>query len=158
MAKRCLRFSLSNAALLTNNITNYSALLREQQTPIILKTTITLGYDVPWKLIYDTLIAAATDYVLKEPPPHIWQTSLDDFYVSYQLRAYTTHPEVLEAIYSDLHQNLQDYCNQAGIEIMSPHYGAMRDGNQTTNSCPLLTRSLSGSALEYLLSPTACCQ
>jgi small-conductance mechanosensitive channel len=126
--------SIPNAALLTNNITNYSALLREQQTPIILKTTLTLGYDVPWKLVYDTLIAAAaaTDYILKEPQPHVWQTSLDDFYVSYQLRAYTTHPEMLEAIYSDLHQNLQDYCNQAGIEIMSPHYGAMRDGNQTT--------------------------
>lgn len=35
-------------------------------------------------------------------------------------------------IYSELHQNLQDHCNRAGIEILSPHYGALRDGNQST--------------------------
>ena len=28
-------------------------------------------------------------------------------------------------------QNIQDYFNEAGIEIMSPHYMAMRDGNET---------------------------
>ena len=126
--------SVPNASLLNSNIVNYSALIREQQTPIVLKTTITLGYDVPWKLVHKTLIAAAnaTSYILKEPAPHVWQTSLDDFYVSYQLRACTIHPEVLDATYSELHQNLQDHCNQAGIEILSPHYGAMRDGNQST--------------------------
>jgi small-conductance mechanosensitive channel len=129
-----LLVSIPNAALLTSNIANYSALIREQHTPIVLKTTITLGYDVPWKLVYDTMITAAeaTAYILKEPRPCVWQTSLDDFYVSYQLRAYTTHPDVLGEIYSELHQNLQDYCNRANIEIMSPHYGAMRDGNQST--------------------------
>jgi hypothetical protein len=35
-------------------------------------------------------------------------------------------------IYSDLHQNIQDGFNKAGVEIMSPHYGAHRDGNQST--------------------------
>ncbi|MFQ4138563.1 mechanosensitive ion channel domain-containing protein [Nodosilinea sp. PGN35] len=126
--------SIPNAVLLTSNIANYSALIRERQTPIVVTTTITLGYDAPWKLVYDTMIAAAeaTSYLLKEPRPCVWQTSLDDFYVSYQLRAATLHPEVLGEICSELHQNLQDYCNQAGIEIMSPHYGAMRDGNQST--------------------------
>jgi hypothetical protein len=34
-------------------------------------------------------------------------------------------------IYSELHQNIQDRFNEAGVEIMSPHYAAMRDGNQT---------------------------
>ena len=126
--------SIPNAALLTGNIVNYTALVREQKIPIVIKTTVTLGYDVPWKLVYDTLIAAAeaTADILSDPQPHVWQTSLDDFYVSYQLRAYTTHPDLLEVIYSNLHQNLQDHCNQAGIEIMSPHYGALRDGNQIT--------------------------
>ena len=32
-------------------------------------------------------------------------------------------------IYSDLHQNIQDRFNAEGIEIMSPHYMAVRDGN-----------------------------
>jgi len=60
------------------------------------------------------------------------QTSLDDFYVSYQLNAYTRDANAQANIYSALHQNIQDCCNEMGIEIMSPHYGAFRDGNQTT--------------------------
>jgi hypothetical protein len=35
-------------------------------------------------------------------------------------------------IYSELHQNIQDKCNAVGIEIMSPHYKDLRDGNHTT--------------------------
>jgi small-conductance mechanosensitive channel len=126
--------SIPNTALLTGKILNYTALIRESEIPLIVTTTVTLGYDAPWKLVHETLIAAANanSYILSDPPPFIWQTSLDDFYVSYQLRAYTTYPEALGEIYSELHQNVQDFCNKAGIEILSPHYGAMRDGNHTT--------------------------
>ena len=56
------------------------------------------------------------------------RTSLDDFYVSYQLNAYTRQA----AIYSRIHQHIQDQFNAAGVEIMSPHYRAARDGNQCT--------------------------
>ena len=28
-----------------------------------------------------------------------------------------------------LHQNIQDRCNEAGIEILSPHFRGLRDGN-----------------------------
>ena len=31
-----------------------------------------------------------------------------------------------------MHKNIQDVCNERGIEIMSPHYNAVRDGNQTS--------------------------
>jgi small-conductance mechanosensitive channel len=62
----------------------------------------------------------------------VLQTSLDDFYVSYQINAYTKEANKQAAIYSHLHQNIQDVCNERGIEIMSPHYNAMRDGNTTT--------------------------
>ena len=60
------------------------------------------------------------------------QKSLDDFYVSYELNAYTKRPGIMARIYSELHQNIQDRCNENGIEILSPHYSAIRDGNQTT--------------------------
>lgn len=132
--------SVPNTALLTGKILNYTALLREQNTPLIVKTTITLGYDVPWTLVHETMMAAAiaTPHILAEPAPYVWQTSLDDFYVSYQLRAFTANPNELDHIYSALHQNLQDYCNQAGIEILSPHYGAMRDGSHSTIPAPYL--------------------
>ncbi len=58
------------------------------------------------------------------------QTSLDDFYVSYELNAYTDKPRMMAKIYSDLHQNIQDMFNEAGVEIMSPHFSAVRDGHQ----------------------------
>ena len=35
-------------------------------------------------------------------------------------------------IYAELHQNIQDQFNQAGVEIMSPYYSQIRDGNRTT--------------------------
>ena len=60
------------------------------------------------------------------------QTALNDFYVGYELNAYTVHPKNMQNIYSALHQNIQDKFNEAGVEINSPHYAALRDGNRTT--------------------------
>jgi small-conductance mechanosensitive channel len=126
--------TIPNAALQSKTIINHSAIIRDLKSPLIIHTTLTLGYDSPWRQIHQVLVEAAkaTPNILQEPPPFVLQTSLDDFYVSYQLRAYINQPEHILQIYSDLLQNLQDHCNAAGIEIMSPHYAAMRDGNQTT--------------------------
>ena len=44
-------------------------------------------------------------------------------------------------IYSELHQNIQDKFNEGGIEINSPHYAAVRDGNATTIPAPYLPES-----------------
>jgi small-conductance mechanosensitive channel len=38
----------------------------------------------------------------------------------------------MQNIYSKLHQNIQDKFNEAGVEINSPHYTSLRDGNRTT--------------------------
>ena len=38
----------------------------------------------------------------------------------------------MAAIYSQLHQNIQDRFNREGVEIMSPTYLATRDGNPST--------------------------
>ncbi len=35
----------------------------------------------------------------------------------------------MASIYSELHQHIQDKFNEAGVEIMSPHFSALRDGN-----------------------------
>ena len=85
-------------------------------------------------LIHETLIKAAqaTPGILAEPRPFVFQTSLDDFYVSYEINAYTRSPLLMANIYSGLHQSIQDKCNQAGIEILSPHYSSLRDGNMST--------------------------
>ncbi|MFQ4145261.1 mechanosensitive ion channel family protein [Chlorogloeopsis sp. ULAP02] len=126
--------SIPNSTLLSSNIINYNTLLKDQQTPIIIHTTVSLGYDTPWRTAHETLIAAAvaTTDILSQPPPFVWQTALNDFYISYELKAHINQPTKLESIYSELHQNIQDKCNEANIEICSPHYSAIRDGNQTT--------------------------
>ncbi|MGD1940962.1 MAG: mechanosensitive ion channel family protein [Leptolyngbyaceae cyanobacterium] len=124
--------TIPNFMVLSSHIVNYSASIAETQEPLIVHTTITLGYDVPWRQVHEVLIKAAsqTDKILQTPEPFVLQTSLDDFYVSYELNAYTDHPKSMSQIFSELHQNLQDACNENGIEILSPHYGAMRDGNE----------------------------
>jgi small-conductance mechanosensitive channel len=124
--------SIPNSTVMNSHTINYSSDTVEKG--LILHTTITLGYDVPWKLIHETLKQAAdrTPLLLKTPIPFVLQTSLDDFYVSYQLNAYTKDANKQSIIYSDLHQNIQDCCNEAGIEVLSPHYRATRDGNMST--------------------------
>ena len=122
--------AIPNAMVLNSHIINFSSAAKEQG--LILHTTATIGYDAPWRQVHQLMIdaALATENILKDPKPFVFQTSLDDFYVSYQLNAYTDQPSVIARTYSDLHQNIQDKFNEAGVEILSPHYGALRDGNQ----------------------------
>jgi small-conductance mechanosensitive channel len=126
--------TIPNSLLIANKVINYSAALRDHNTPLLLHTSVTLGYDAPWRKVYQAFIDAAlsTSYILEDPAPFVLQTSLNDFYVTYELKAYTNQPAMMPKIYSELHENIQDKCNEAGIEIMSPHYSAIRDGNQTT--------------------------
>ncbi|EJG02941.1 mechanosensitive ion channel family protein [Flavobacterium sp. F52] len=126
--------TIPNATVLSSTSTNYSANTNQATNGLLIHTTVTIGYDVPWKDIHAALIDAAlkTEMTEKEPAPFVLQTSLDDFYVSYQINVYTKEPTKQPRIYSSLHQNIQDSFNAAGIEIMSPHYNALRDGNTTT--------------------------
>ncbi|CAM3041056.1 mechanosensitive ion channel family protein [Flavobacterium frigoris] len=124
--------SIPNSTVMSSHTINYSSDAPEKG--LIIHSTVTIGYDVPWKDMHQALIDAAlkTALILQEPKPFVLQTSLDDFYVSYEINAYIKEPNKQAVIYSDLHQNIQDVCNERGIEIMSPHYRAARDGNRTT--------------------------
>lgn len=124
--------TVPNAMVLGSHITNFSS--SAQSYGLILHTTVTIGYDAPWRQVHELLISAAlaTENILELPAPFVLQTSLDDFYVSYQINAYTDKPSVMARTYSELHQNIQEKFNEAGVEIMSPHYSSLRDGNMTT--------------------------
>jgi small-conductance mechanosensitive channel len=112
-------------------VVNYSAQARERG--VIFYTRVTIGYSVPWRIVHDLLNNAAlsTKDILSDPKPFVLQHSLDDFYVSYELNSFTAHPENMQNIYSQLHENIQDKFHEAGIEINSPHYAAIRDGSRT---------------------------
>ncbi|MGK9367494.1 mechanosensitive ion channel family protein [Melioribacter sp. Ez-97] len=124
--------TIPNSMVLGSHIINFSS--SSEDKGLILHTTVTIGYDVPWKQVHELLISAAaeTEHIKKEPRPFVLQTSLDDFYVSYELNAYTDKPQMMQKIYSELHSKIQDKFNEAGVEILSPHYSAIRDGNQVT--------------------------
>jgi small-conductance mechanosensitive channel len=122
--------TIPNALVLGNHIINFSAVAQTQK--LILHTKVTIGYNAPWRKVHDLLITAgrATRFVLSDPPPFVLQTSLDDYFVSYELNVYTEEPNRMAGILAELHQNIQDQFNEAGLEIMSPQYTAVRDGNQ----------------------------
>ena len=75
------------------------------------------------------LFEGGTSKILQDPASFVLQTSLDDWYVSYEINAYTKEPERMAVIYSNLYQNIQEKFDDLGVEIMSPHYYSMRDGN-----------------------------
>jgi small-conductance mechanosensitive channel len=123
--------TIPNGTVLSSHVVNYSTL---SDPGLILHTSVTIGYDAPWQRVHELLTEAArrTEHILAEPAPFVLQTSLDDFYVSYELNAYTDQPQLMAATYSLIHQNIQETFNAGGVEIMSPHYSALRDGNETT--------------------------
>lgn len=121
--------TVPNSTILSNYSINYSTTSKD--IGLILHTTITLTYDTPWMQINELMVKAAlkTDNILQSPQPFVLQTALNDFYVSYEINVYTDVPQQMAATYSELHKNLQDVFNEAGLEIMSPHVFAVRDGN-----------------------------
>ena len=124
--------TIPNSFIMSSHTVNYSSSAREYG--LIIHSEVTIGYDAPWRQVHQLLIEAAlnTPGVIDDPRPFVLETSLSDWYPVYQINAYIREADKLAQIYSDLHQNIQDRFNEAGVEIMSPHYMAMRDGNEST--------------------------
>lgn len=124
--------TLPNSTILSGHTVNYS--INDKSPSLILHTSVTIGYNAPWRTVHKLLIDAAliTPGISNEKQPFVLQTGLDDFYVTYEINASTDYPQQMVQIYSDLHQNIQDSFSKAGVEIMSPHYKAIRNGNRST--------------------------
>lgn len=124
--------TVPNSFIMSSHTVNYSASARDYG--LIIHSEVTIGYDAPWRQVHQLLIEAAlnTPGVTDDPRPFVLETSLSDWYPVYQLNAYIKDASKMPRIYSDLHQNIQDRFNEAGVEIMSPHYFAARDGGETT--------------------------
>jgi small-conductance mechanosensitive channel len=111
-----------NSLILNSQIVNFSSLAKDKG--LILHTEVTIGYDVPWRQVEALLLLAAerTPGVLREPKPFVFQKSLGDFYITYELNGFTDSPLVMQRIYSDLHKNILDNFNEFGVQITSPNY------------------------------------
>ncbi len=118
--------TIPNSNLMTSQTTNYT--FSAHNYGVIVHTKVTIGYDMQWQQIRDLLLAAAakTSHLQKKPEPFVRITALDDFYVEYEINAYTRKSDLLGDIYSELHQNILDSFHSNGVEIMSPHIFAHR--------------------------------
>ena len=116
--------TLANSNVFTSVTRNYSR--PAHGLGYILDTTVTIGYDTPWRQVEAMLLEAArrTEGIASEPVPRVFQTSLSDFYPEYRLVCLATpeQPKPRAVALSDLHAHIQDVFNQYGVQIMSPHY------------------------------------
>lgn len=121
--------TIPNGTIMSAQTINYTHSAEEYG--LILYATVAMGYDVPWRKVHELLIEAGlkTPKVLKDPKPFVLQLALDDFYVQYQINIYTKDADSMAPIYSDLYKNVQDVFNREGIELLSPHFRAQRDGS-----------------------------
>jgi small-conductance mechanosensitive channel len=119
--------SIPNSLILTNQVVDYTTLAATHG--LIAHTSVAIGYNAPWRKVHELLIAAAlrTDGVLKDPPPFVFQTALNDVSITYEINAFVTEPSQLSRTHSDLHTNIQECFNEAGVEILSPNYLTLRD-------------------------------
>lgn len=129
--------TIPNSSILSGHTINFTS-----SKQYLIHSKVTIGYDVPWRKVHNMLIDAADDtqFILQDPKPFILQTSLDDFYVSYEVNAYISDTTKIPEAYSEMHQHIQDKFNEAGVEILSPHYRAVRDGGQQTNPLEYLPK------------------
>jgi small-conductance mechanosensitive channel len=119
--------TIPNSNLMSAQTSNYT--VSAENYGVIVHTKVTIGYDMSHTLIENLLLQAArsTKYVEKKPLPFVRVTALDDFYVEYEINAYTRRADHLSDIYSELHQHILDAFHTAGVEIMSPHIFAHRN-------------------------------
>jgi small-conductance mechanosensitive channel len=116
--------TLPNGVVLGTVVKNYSRTVKGPG--YIVDTTVTIGYDTPWRQVEAMLLDAArrTPGVLPTPAPRVFQTALSDFYPEYRLvcQAIPSEPRPRAEVLANLHANIQDVFNEHGVQIMSPHY------------------------------------
>jgi len=125
--------TIPNSHILTQEAVNYSSSAKSK-IKLIIPLTITIGYEVAKNDVKDLLQKSAVGIksVLTDPAPFVLLTELNGSFISYELNVYTDNADQILQIKSDLRESIIDNFNQAGIEILSPQYISMRDGNKTT--------------------------
>ncbi len=118
--------TIPNSVVVSTATVNLS---RAHPGTVVLTTSVTIGYDTPWRQVRALLLLAAarTEGVLHEPRPDVIERALSDFYVEYELVAYGSDGDVRAVLMSRLHQQIIDAFNEHGVQIMSPHFEGQPD-------------------------------
>lgn len=118
---------IPNSLILNGEVVNYSKHARAGQ--LALHSTVTIGYDVPWRQVEAMLVEAArrTEGLLQEPRPFVHKLALQDFFVQYEINVYCDDATRMPRLHSELHANILDVFNEHGVQIMSPHFVGQPD-------------------------------
>jgi small-conductance mechanosensitive channel len=121
---RNVEVNVPNAVIAGSVTRNYSRLVGNGG--VRLSTSVTIGYDTPWRQVRAMLLIAAdrSQLVSKDPPPRVLQTALQDFYVEYTMVVSVADPRRKLLVLDELHAHIQDVFNEHGVQIMSPNYEA----------------------------------
>jgi small-conductance mechanosensitive channel len=116
--------TIPNAVVMSQVTTNYSRFAATEG--VYVPTSLTIGYDTPWRQVHALLLLAAerTPGIRATPKPTVRQPALQDFYVQYTLLICLEQPNTRSATLTALHANIQDAFNEYGVQIMSPNYEA----------------------------------
>ena len=116
--------TIPNAVVVASPIVNYSRHATDRGA--LVATTVTIGYDTPWRQVHAMLLAAASRmrHVAMVPTPFVLQRALSDYYVEYELMVAIDDPALRPQALSSLHAEIQDEFNRNGVQIMSQHFMA----------------------------------
>lgn len=122
--------TIPNSAVMSAQTINYSMSIEYQ--PVVVTVDVTVGYEVDKSLVRKLLLEAALGAkgIVAYPQPFVLIPKLDDFYCSYQVNAYTRDVKILARVTSNLNEAVMDKLHEAGVEMLSPHFYAQRDGNE----------------------------
>lgn len=116
--------TIPHSVLVGTATTNYSRLAGENGMAVT--TSVTIGYDVPWRQVHALLQlgAARTRGLRRYPPPRVIQRELSEVRVQYMLLAHLEEASNRAAVLSELHAQIQDAFNEFGTQIMAPNFEA----------------------------------
>ncbi|MDM0110608.1 mechanosensitive ion channel [Variovorax sp. J22R133] len=119
--------TIPNSVVISSRIVNLSE--TTDRAGSSLATSVTIGYDTPWRQVHAMLELAAgrTTDVLKKPAPSVRQTALQDFYVAYELNVFMRQEASKAETLTELHSHILDVFNEHGVQIMSPNFRAQPD-------------------------------
>jgi small-conductance mechanosensitive channel len=114
--------TIPNALVVSQTTTDYSRF--GDTEGVFTATSVTIGYDTPWRQVHALLLQAAerTEGIRREPKPVVLQAGLEDFYVKYTLFVCLERQQTRPFTLNALHANIQDAFNEYGVQIMSPNY------------------------------------
>ncbi|HHL6674646.1 TPA: mechanosensitive ion channel family protein [Klebsiella pneumoniae] len=114
--------TVPNAVVVGGKIINLSA--ESADGGVNLTTSVTIGYDTPWRQVHALLELAArrTSGVDQQIAPVVRKLGLLDWYTSYELQVRLLPTTKLPDGRNALHRSIIDVFNEFGVQIMSPNF------------------------------------